>query len=59
MSDARLIPGQSLGGVRLGDTQDDVVRVLGVPNRTHGREGVMFLEYDDMTVALHEGAVIC
>lgn len=51
------MPGRSMCGVSLGDSDTDVVRVLGAPKVSHTRESHEFLEYDNLTVVLLDGSV--
>lgn len=57
MKECELVAGHSIGGVGLGDSQADVIRVLGQPLTTREKGASVFLEYDGLTVLLLDGSV--
>lgn len=52
-----LVPSFSMCGVRLGDSESEVRRVLGDPMSSRGEPAVLFLEYASITVALLDESV--
>jgi hypothetical protein len=44
-------------GVNLGNSERDVLRLLGEPNASRGEETYHFLEYEDVTVVLLDNSV--